>query len=213
MIDCTDVPPREGATVAAPASNQILPAIHPMSVTSPSLDCIAAQSQRPQVWSTRGTPLTHRDRHLWGLSDLPEELSIRHYGAGVRTTIDAVFVPIAGGPHGPAAIQVARRVAEDWNASLTLFTVIAADSDASRREQATDRLQAHADDITAVPTTVEVTASDAVVETLAQRSQGHELIVMGASERSLFGRLFTGPVPERLTDRTEQPIIVVSHTG
>ncbi len=160
------------------------------------------------VLAARQTPLKYRDRYLWGLTDLPADLSITQYGPGVRETIDSIFVPIAGGPHGSAAIQVAVELAHNWDARLTLCTVIAADSSEARRETATTRLERHAADITTVPTTVDITASDEVIPTLAQYSRDHQLIVMGNSEQSFFQRLFTGPVPQRLTEQTDIPIIV-----
>jgi len=154
-----------------------------------------------------------RELELLGLSDLPEEVSVRYYGPTTRDTVGSLLVPIAGGPHSYPAVRVSVTMARDWDATIKLLTVVADKGDEGRRSEAEARLHNYTDEITSVPTDVEVVVSDDVVATISRRAKDHELIVVGDSERSVFQRLFAGTVPRRLTDKTDVPIIVVERTA
>ncbi len=165
-----------------------------------------------QILTSLSQASTRREIELWGLTDLPDDVSVRHHGPTTRDVIESILVPIAGGPNSHAAVRVSAKLARDWDARLELLTVVAADADNARRTKAETRLYNHADDITNVEIGVEVVASDDVMTTIGQRGQEHELIVIGDSERSVFQRILTGGVPKRLRAETDVPIFVVERT-
>lgn len=150
-----------------------------------------------------------REVELRGLTDLPDDVSVSHYGPATRDVVESILVPIAGGPNSHATVRVSVEVARDLVARLEFLTVVAAGADSARRMKAEGRLHNHADEISGVRTELDVVASDDVVSTIDRRSQEHALIVIGDSERSVFRRIFTGSVPRRLTEETDVPIIVV----
>lgn len=168
---------------------------------------------RLRAASQAARSLHRRDLELWGLSGLPENLSVRQYGPSTRTEIESILVPVAGGPNSQAAVRVAVEMASGWNATLRLLTIVDSGSDAEHVERAETRLQGYATEISGLETRIDVAESDDVVSTIAERSHNHGLIVIGDSERTLFKRLFTGPVPQRLSKRADAPIIVVERTG
>jgi K+-sensing histidine kinase KdpD len=167
---------------------------------------IPDQRQRPQAASQATTP---REAELWGLTDLPDDVSVSHYGSAIRDVVESILVPIAGGPNSHATVRVSAEVARDLDARLELLTVVAGGADSARRMKAEARLHNHANEISGVRTELDVVASDDVVSTIDRRSQEHALVVIGDSERSVFRRIFTGSVPKRLMAETDVPIIVV----
>jgi K+-sensing histidine kinase KdpD len=202
-----------------------------MTTTPRSAECTSRFHDRIESTVSRFTPgwthVTHRVPHrrkrplaasqatapreveLWGLTDLPDDVSISHYGPATRDVVESILVPIAGGPNSHATVRVSVEVARDLDARLELLTVVAAGADSARRMKAEARLHNHANGISGVRTELDVVASDDVVSTIDRRSQEHALIVIGDSERSVFRRIFTGSVPKRLTEGTDVPIIVV----
>lgn len=171
---------------------------------------IPHQGQIPLSVSQATAP---REVERWGLTDLPDDVSVRQYGPAARDVVESILVPIAGGPNSHATVRVSVEVAREWDARLELLTVVAAGADSARRMKAEARLHNHADGISGVRTGLDVVASDDVVSTIDRRSQEHALIVIGDSERSVFRRIFTGSVPKRLTEETDVPIIVVERAG
>jgi len=166
------------------------------------------------------TRVQHRDRYSsdavvrqeFGLSGLDEleDVTINHYGPGATQAIASVLVPVAGGPHSGAAVALADTIAAEWGAALTLLTVIPETSTDAEARAASERLDEYTDTVTESPVETAVVRSGDVVATIVQESNAHELLVIGASERSLFKRLFRGSLPSTLGRETRAPIFVVS---
>lgn len=151
-------------------------------------------------------------REEFGLTDSEalEDVTINQYGPGAHQAINSVLVPIAGGPNSDAAVTLASSIASEWGASITLLTVVSEDATDDQRRDASRRLDAYTDIVTGGPVETALVRSDDVVSKLAAESQAHELLVIGASERSLFKRVFSGSVPNKLRQRTRAPMFVVS---
>jgi nucleotide-binding universal stress UspA family protein len=151
-------------------------------------------------------------RHEFGLDDLVglDELTIERYGPPASQRIESILVPVAGGPNSDAAVALASNVAAGWDASVTLLTVVPTDATDERTETAETTLRDYADEAAVDTVETAVVASDDVVSTIAGESDAHDLLVVGASERSLFARVFRGSIPERLGETTRAPMFVVS---
>jgi nucleotide-binding universal stress UspA family protein len=149
------------------------------------------------------------DLDMWGLPDLDDDVSITQFGPSTRRALDSILVPVAGGPNSAVAVGVAADLARYWNAPLDLLTVVGPSSDDAARTAAAERLREHADGVDGVPVAVDVCTREDVVAALTERAQAADLVVIGGSERSLFRRLFSGTIPDRLARRSATPIFVV----
>lgn len=150
-------------------------------------------------------------RGLPDISRLPEldaGVSVTHFGARSRSVLESILVPVSGGPNSGAAVDVALALARYWSASLRLMTVVSSGEGAARMEADT-RLHNYTDDIDTVPFDICVRTREDVMVAITDAAGDHDLTVIGESERSLFRRLFTGTIPERLAERSETPLLVV----
>lgn len=141
------------------------------------------------------------------------DASIERYGPDASGPIESVLVPIAGGPHSKAAVDVAAEVADRRDASLTAMTVVSPSAARSARGVAEARLHNYVDTVDRMPASADVYTREDVVAAIADRSRDHGLVVVGASERSLLGRLLRATVPERLDARAAAPVLVVERTA
>jgi|AntDeeMetagen681_2_1112603.scaffolds.fasta_scaffold18483_2 nucleotide-binding universal stress UspA family protein len=151
-------------------------------------------------------------RQEFGLTDSEalEDLTINQYGPGTNQAINSVLVPVAGGPNSDAAVVLASSIASEWAASITLLTVVPEDTTDDQRRDAGERLDAYTDIVTGSPVETTLVRSNDVVSKIAAESEAHELLVIGASERSLFKQFFSGSVPNKLRRQTHAPMFVVS---
>lgn len=183
----------------------------------------AATSVQPGDPNAVDTPRRHLKRRAgytsdvivrqeFGLTDVAglEDVTIEHYGPGTNRAINSLLVPVAGGPNSRAAVALASSIASEWGASITLLTVISEDTTDDQRRDAGRRLDTYTDAVTGSTVETALVRSDDVVPTIAAESDTHELLVIGASERSLFERFFSGSVPNELRQETHAPIFVVS---
>jgi len=151
-------------------------------------------------------------REEFGLTDSAglEDVTINQYGPGTNRAVSSVLVPVAGGPNSDAAVTLADSIASEWGASVTLLTVVAEDASDDQRRSAAEQLAGYTDIVAGASVETEVVGSDDVVSAIAAESRAHELLVIGASERSLFSRFFSGSVPTKLRRETHAPMFVVS---
>lgn len=151
-------------------------------------------------------------RQEFGLTDSEalEDVTINQYGPGTNQAINSVLVPVAGGPNSDAAVALANSIASEWGASIRVLTVVSKDPTDDLRRDAAERLDAYTDSVTESPVETTLVCSDDVVSTIAAESDAHEILVIGASERTLFKRFFSGSVPNKLRQKTRAPMFVVS---
>lgn len=151
-------------------------------------------------------------RHELGLGDLSgidADVTLEQYGPTTRKAIESILVPVAGGPHSDVAVRLAANIAESWGASLHLLTVVSPSADEREREDAEANLRTYADSVETVPVESRLETHEDVVAAIADRTPTHELVVIGASEGSLFRRVVRGTIPERLGSESRAPIFVV----
>lgn len=147
------------------------------------------------------------------LDDLDDDVSIDLYGPSTHKTIESVLVPVAGGPNTDVAITFARNIARSWTASITLLTVLPATAGDAERADAEADLAGYAEGIEGVSVETRVETGADVVATIADLTDSHELVVIGASESPLFRRFFRGTIPERLETASRAPLFVVDRDG
>lgn len=151
-------------------------------------------------------------RQEFGFTDVEalDDVTITHYGPGTNQAINSILVPIAGGPNSDAAVTLASSIAAEWTALITVLTVIPESATDNQRQTANQRLETYAETVTDSSVVTTLRRSDDVASAIATESVAHELLVIGASERSLFKRFFRGTIPEQLRHETHAPIFVIS---
>lgn len=168
------------------------------------------------LWSCRrrGTNRDVLTCHELGLDDLDGldgDVTVDRYGPSSHRSIDAVLVPVAGGPNTDAVLGLAGNVAASWGASITLLTVLPEGADTDHKRTARDRLEDYAGTFENVRVETRLETADDVVASITALTERFELVVIGDSEQSLFGRFFYSSIPDRLDSNTRAPIFVVSH--
>jgi APA family basic amino acid/polyamine antiporter len=185
------------------------PPVRPAIISTNRHERIRLPRHARQAAGFTGDALVRQEFGLDALDAL-DDVTINHYGPGTNRAITSILVPVAGGPHSDAAVTLANSIASEWSASLALLTVISETATDAERRDAEQRLAAYTETVTDGAVETAVVASDDVVATIAGESDEHELLVIGASEKSLFKRFFSGSVPNRLATETHAPIFVVS---
>lgn len=129
------------------------------------------------------------------------------------TMFRRILVPIAGGPNGGLALEIASILCErsPWETTITALNVDTGhDFDieqyiteqATRRDLDRTRFQERT-----------VTRSDPIKTILAE-AEGYDLVILGTSEKPLLMQFVTGSIPEEIAHRCAKPTVIVkANTG
>ena len=129
-----------------------------------------------------------------------------------KRTYDRILVTVSGGPNLPLALEMADIFAAPEGGRVTLLNVRRPGQStrgAARSLQfilesvgdARDRF------------VVKFAESEDVVGAIVDEAAEHDLIVMGATARSRWRRIFAGTLPEDVARRTDKPFIMCSAAG
>jgi len=118
-----------------------------------------------------------------------------------------ILVPLAGGPNGAFALEVASILAEKGESELVAFSVATEttrfDLEAFVREHR-DRLYVPPDQVRA-----KVVAGRNVVGTILEEAQSYDLIVLGATREPLINQVTRGSIPEAVARACKKPLVMV----
>ncbi len=121
--------------------------------------------------------------------------------------IDRILFPSRGkSPHEEMAIEVIRAIATKLSAEVTVLHVAqrgSTDYDAEKtRDSIGDRLRE-------IPYNVKIIESNDPVSAIVDESESHDLLVIGATDVSIFQRILFGSVPEMIARRCSKTVIMV----
>jgi amino acid transporter/nucleotide-binding universal stress UspA family protein len=140
----------------------------------------------------------------------PTDVAVVRYRA--RRLLRSILVPVAGGPNSRRIVKMAvsmAKLGEDGPAKVTLLHVVpvgAHNADWVRAEQAFnhalegiyyEHLERH------------IVEGTGVVEAVLAEAEGHDLIIVGASEEPLFRNLLLGNISEQIAERASVTVIIV----
>ncbi|MCK4999121.1 MAG: universal stress protein, partial [Anaerohalosphaera sp.] len=119
-----------------------------------------------------------------------------------------VLVPVAGGPNGKFAVEIASIMAQSDGGTITVFTVDTGrstkfDMEKFCKEQATllnidhNRLKCKT-----------VTAKSAVLA-IMKESRHHDLVVLGTTQKPLLVQMARQSLPEKIACRCKKPVVMV----
>lgn len=128
--------------------------------------------------------------------------------------VDAVLLPVAGGPHVGAAAAVAKAIAARNDARVVLLSVATpnaeedVDRDAAHRfvDEAAEALDAAPGPEVSVERVVRV--DDDVVETIIDVAADGDVVVLGATRQGRLRRRLVGSVPRRVVVETDRTVIL-----
>ena len=129
---------------------------------------------------------------------------------GGNRTFRRILVPVAGGPNGAIALEVASMLADGDDGTITAFTV-----DTHRRpfgleafvEANLSRMHVPSERVR----TRRVSARH-VVPAILQEAREYDLVVLGCTRRPLVTQIGRHPIPETVARRCAKPLVMV-HAG
>jgi APA family basic amino acid/polyamine antiporter len=127
----------------------------------------------------------------------------------VLTTLDTILVPSSGGPHAPIATQIALKLARLYGAQVTVLYVCREGATSEDRQHGLEMIARtvrglETDDLIKP----KVITAAGVVRGILAEAKGYDLMLLGASEESLFDRFLFGTVPERIARRSPVPVMI-----
>jgi nucleotide-binding universal stress UspA family protein len=123
--------------------------------------------------------------------------------------IKKILVPTSGGPNAKLAFTWGSWIAKHTKGKMTLLYII---RDEAERDKANEWLAKTKKDVQYEKERIEekIVIGKNIVKTLQQESEGHDLILIGASRVGLWKRIRFGTIPEKLTRSSNVSVLVVN---
>ncbi len=142
------------------------------------------------------------------LADPPCDLLV--WRAGEFQPARKILLPMAGGPNAVLAMDYASRLAEQWDARVTVMTVVDNDATVAEMDSAQEMLDvAVGQQRDNVRLQTRVVRAKSPVQGILTESAAHDLVMIGASREGVLDRVLFGDVPERVATESAIPIIIV----
>lgn len=119
-----------------------------------------------------------------------------------------IFLPVADGPNAKLAAELASGIARTSGAGITAVTVVQPGEDVQRAENLIHSVLQQVD-LEKVQVDTRVVKSRSIGEVILNESKGHDLIVIGASRRSLYYQLRHGSLPKTVAFTSPMPVMIV----
>jgi nucleotide-binding universal stress UspA family protein len=112
--------------------------------------------------------------------------------------ITSILVPVAGGPHGELAVDLAGTIAAQRNATVQLLNVQQPAGTESAREDPAVLLEGYLSLLEDIDITVESTVlqSEHVAGAITDETANHDLTILGATREPFLRRMLVGSVAE-----------------
>jgi len=122
--------------------------------------------------------------------------------------VDAVLLPVAGGPHVRPAAAMAKAVAAANDASVTVVAVATPDDGDAAEWAAGGVAAVDAAPGPSVEATPSVRESDDPAEALTAAAEEHDLAVFGATRRGTLQARLVGSIPREVAERTGRTVLI-----
>ncbi|MFQ6618058.1 MAG: amino acid permease [Fidelibacterota bacterium] len=122
-----------------------------------------------------------------------------------------IFLPTAGGPHASFAAGIAADLCRSFDAELTVATVSLSNNGSADEKKQYSKIEDTLKnvDFTGVNVIRRIIKSDSVIRGLIEESKEHDLVIIGASNQSIFQQLRLGSIPVEVARGSPKPVLVV----
>ena len=121
--------------------------------------------------------------------------------------VKSILLPLRGqSAHRGPTVQVARLIAKKHNARVTILHVKPHRETEAEAVKATQSVPEQMETPTCV---VKILESDDLVSAIVEESMNHDLVVIGATEISVFRQFLFGSIPEELARRCPRTVLMV----
>jgi uncharacterized hydrophobic protein (TIGR00271 family) len=124
--------------------------------------------------------------------------------------VQRILLPTAGGPNAPLAAELAADFSRLYEAPVTgLFVQVGRATPARMEENRATIEKTFTELEFSQPPEEKVIIAENVVEGVLREAEGHDLILIGASEQGLFDQFAFGSIPQQIVNRTSQTAVMV----
>ena len=124
---------------------------------------------------------------------------------------ERVLVPVAGGPNGAFALEIASILADTGNGRITAFSASNPDRPFDVKRFVEDnRYRLHLSVDRVETKTVD---SRHVVDAILEEADRHDLVVMGCTREPLLYQVVRTTIPEIVAQRCHKPLVTVKASG
>jgi len=158
---------------------------------------------------------TRSSGHVYGsvidpiVSDPPTDIAVVRYRA--YRPLRSILVPVAGGLNSRLAVKIAVSMArgESTPVKVALLHVVPPEARASDLVRADQVLDYASNGIIYEHVERRCVEGSDIVETVLAEAEGYDLLIVGASEESLFRHLLMGNISEQIARRASVTVIMV----
>jgi nucleotide-binding universal stress UspA family protein len=124
-----------------------------------------------------------------------------------------ILLPLAGGPNGPFALEVANLLV-DPDGKITLFYVYNAGTE-KRKFDLYQFLNEYSEKYQLPPERIEVkiVKNDQIDEAVLSEAENHDLLILGTTRKPLLTQLGRESIPEVISRKCSKPLIMVHAAG
>jgi len=120
--------------------------------------------------------------------------------------IRKILLPSNGGLHSIMAAEIAKNLAESYNAQVTVLNVNKGGKEVSSRIQR--RLKPVIKHLNGAEKELKLVVGDDVLKIILKEADNHDLVIMGATEEGLFRQLLFGTISEKVATNCEKTVIL-----
>ena len=122
-----------------------------------------------------------------------------------------ILVPIAGGPHGPLALEIAGIMAESFGAEVTAVHVLRRGTTEQQAREIIEPLLESIEDKSKIPPVKFIGPGD-VVDSIIAESHDYDMVIIGSplvAGGRLYRQVVFGSIPERIAKGTDKIVMMV----
>jgi uncharacterized hydrophobic protein (TIGR00271 family) len=128
--------------------------------------------------------------------------------------MEKILVPTAGGPNAAKAARLAMFLSESYGSQVTALYV---QSGQATPEQMDENRRCIAQTLAGLefshPPEQKVITADSVTEGIVKEAAEYDVVLLGASEETLFDRFVFGSIPQQIAARVPKTVIMVREYG
>ena len=126
---------------------------------------------------------------------------------GGKQKFKRILVPVAGGPNGAFALEIASILIDKEEGQITAFSVLG-DQEAFR---IVDFIQTHKERLHVPPEKIQIknVQATSVANAILRESEHHDLTIIGSTRRPFLYRVTHEAIPDIIARKCKKPLIMV----